>query len=86
VSTVWLVIKVGVYDQGVHFVASSRQGAESFTRDFQPDRDGYHGWDIREMAVDCVPFEVRDEPMRFGLDVNVPIRSPEGSRRAREKA
>jgi hypothetical protein len=59
-AKVWLVFKVGVYDHDVWFVASSKEGAEAFTQSFRPDSDGHHQWDLREMAIDALPTDVRD--------------------------
>lgn len=80
---VWLVVKVGVYDQGVCFAASSRAEAEAFTHAFRPDSDGYHGWDIREMALGALPANVRDEPVgKYDQGRNDIVRKTPPARRA----
>jgi hypothetical protein len=47
----WLVVMVGVYDHGVHYIAESEEEAVQFTKDYAPDIDDYHSWDIRKMDV-----------------------------------
>lgn len=58
---VWLVVRVGVYDQGVEFVADAAEIAQTFVDNYDPDADGYHSWEIREMTVNAMP-EVGERP------------------------